>query len=239
MVFRGRDWRDMSEHLVHFTKPRAGDSEDDRGYSPMMSILYDRVLRTGEAPFGAARRITALGGSQRVVCFSEIPLGQLARLVERRSRYGIGFRKDILVAKGTSPLWYLDNESPHASVVREIIRAKVAEGVDPADPFWQLTPLIDHPGVYNGRSYRFEWEREWRAIGEVRFTPDEVAFLFIPEELHLAARQFSADVKVENSGPHYECPFIDAAWPGERIEQALSSVPQLPEPSAQAAPWWL
>jgi hypothetical protein len=46
-------------------------------------------------------------------------------------------------------------------------------------------------------------------------------------------------VKIEHSGPAYECPFIDAAWPLDRIEAALSTVPTLPPPSANARPWFL
>jgi hypothetical protein len=183
MAFRGRDdWHDMSDHVVHFTKTRESDPPADGGYAPMMSILGEGTLRTGPAPLGAARRISGLGSSQHVVCFSEIPLDQLARLLQRRSRYGIGFRKDVLVEKGGSPLWYLDRDSPHAAAVRDIINSKAAAGVDPDDPFWKLTPFIDHPGTYGGRTYRFEWEREWRVAGSVRFNPDEVAFLFLSQK---------------------------------------------------------
>jgi hypothetical protein len=95
---------------------------------------------------------------------------------------------------------------------------------------------LDHPCVYNGRPYRFEWEREWRIAGDVRFEPEDVAFLFIPGELHEQARQFSADVKIEDGGPAYACAY-DAGWPIERIEEALADVPPLPEPSRNAVPW--
>ncbi len=268
MGFRGHDeWRDMSDYVVHFTKPLRGDgppptpappanagcltraellervraweAADDSGYPQMTSILYGGVLKPGGAPLGAARQLNALGDSQHVVCFSEIPLGMLDRLVERRSRYGIGFRKDVLVAKGGTPLWYVDRDSLQALAISQIIDEKVTAGIDPDDPFWTLTPFIDHPGVYNGRPCRFEWEREWRIAGEVPFKPEDVAFLFIPEELHDQARQFFADVKVEPSGPVYECSYIDPGWPIERIEEALASVPPLPDPGPDAVPWWV
>jgi hypothetical protein len=268
MGYRGGDkWRDMSDYVVHFTKPpkqvqpmpdptppanrgrlnlkelleqvRANEAQDITGYPQIMSILYSGELRPGPAPLGAARKLADLGDSQRVVCFSEIPLDMLDRLVERRSRYGIGFRKDVLVGKGGTPLWYVDDESPQAEAVREIVRTKIAEGIDPTDPFWKLTPFIDHPGVYNGRRYRFEWEREWRVAGGVRFTPEDVAFLFIPEENHEDARQFFADVEIEHSGPVYECAYIDPGWSIEQIEQALESVLPLPEPRSTARPWWI
>ena len=267
MGFRGHDdWRDMSDYVVHFTKPPKGDGTtatsaqpanpgrltlrelleqmnqqqalDATGYTQMMSILYSGELRTGAAPLGAARKLYELDHSQRVVCFSEIPLDTLDRLVERRSRYGIGFRKDLLAGKGGTPLWYVDADSPQAAAIREIIKTKIAGGINPADPFWKLTPFIDHPGIYNGWPYRFEWEREWRVAGPVTFTPEEVAFLFIPEECHDDARQFFADVTIEHSGPVYKCAYIDPAWSIEQIEQALVAVTPLPDPRPNAVPWW-
>lgn len=269
MGFRGHDdWRDLSDYVVHFTKPpdlgrrsiepappaesgrltraetleriRAMEERDRTGYPRMISILFDGCLRRGEKPFGAARRLDdQLGGSQRVVCFSETPLDMLSRLVERRSRYGIGFRKDVLVGKGGTPLWYVDRESPQAAAIDTMIRTASESELDPNAPIWHLTPFIDQPGVYNGRPYRFEWEREWRVVGDVRFEPDEVAFLFIPEEHHKGARQFFADAEIEHSGPVYQCAFIDAAWSIERIEETLKTVPPLPDPSPTVTPWWV
>lgn len=267
MGYRGHDsWRDMSDYVVHFTKPPHGAGHvpdpsppahpgrltrpesrdrmrywaapDVTGYYQMMSILYDRELRPGQHPFGAARELTALGDSQRAVCFSEIPLDMLDRLVERRSRYGIGFRKDVLITRGGAPLWYLDKASPQARTVSTIIQSKIDRGIDPADPIWKLTPFIDQPGDYGGHPYRFEWEREWRVAGPFGFEPADAAFLFLPEDDHDAARQFFADVKVEHSGPVYECPYIDPTWSIEKIEEALESVPPLPDPRPTAVPWW-
>ena len=256
----------MSDYVVHFTKPpavpeprsplppperegrltrtefyervRRVREEDRSGYYPMLDILGEGCLRPGPKPLGAARKIGALGRSQHVVCFSEIPLDMLDRLVERRSLYGIGFRKDVIVEKGGAPLWYLDKEGVQAGAVQRIIEDKVRSGVDPDDPFWKLTPFIDHPGVYKGRPYRFEWEREWRVAGEVPFEPDDVAFLFIPEDLHDRARQFFADAKVEHSGPSYDCAYIDPRWDMEKIQGALEDVPDPPGPSAHAVPWY-
>src|SRR5947209_5581195 len=99
MGFRGRDdWRDMSDYVVHFTKPpehdisapkpaapaspgrltlkglvelmRTDEASDRTGYPQMMSILYSRQLRPGRDPLGAARTLAEIGESQRVVCFS-------------------------------------------------------------------------------------------------------------------------------------------------------------------------
>lgn len=255
----------MSDFVVHFTKPVPLDEieqpdppniaqgtslgellehvrrirEQDRtGYGRWIEILGSRVLMPGTRPLGAARRIAELAESQRVVCFSEIPLDMLDRLVERRSLYGLGFTKEFIVQAGGGPLWYLDDEGEQAGIVRAQIDERVRAGVDPTDPFWKLTPFIDNPGVYWGRPYRFEWEREWRVVGELRFHQRDVAFLFLPEEEHDDARQWFADVEIENSGPAYFCPFVDPRWDMDRIQRALEHIPEKPDPSSHVAPWW-
>lgn len=266
MGYRGNeDWHDMSDHVVHFTKPldprdivkppppkdpkrrTLGEmlaeigyisQQDPTGYQPWMQILGGRVLNPGAKPLGAARRIPEVEHLHRVVCFSEIPLDMLDRLIERRSLYGIGFSKAFIVSKGGAPLWYLDKEGEQAPIIRAQIDERVAAGVDPDDPFWRLTPFIDNPGNYAGRQYRFEWEREWRVIGRLSFHQDDVAFLFLPEEDHERARQFFADVEVENRGPVYFCPYIDPRWDMDRIQDALENVPPAPPPSPGATPWW-
>src|SRR5689334_17513376 len=101
MGYRGHDdWRDMSDFVVHFTKPpelkdippkqrpkREGRRtlsellhaigrermKDRSGHYPWITILGSGELQPGPAPLGAARKIRELRDSQRVVCFSEIP----------------------------------------------------------------------------------------------------------------------------------------------------------------------
>jgi hypothetical protein len=70
------------------------------------------------------------------------------------------------------------------------VRENLTGGVDSTHPTWRLTPFVDFPGAYGATAYRFEWEREWRVPAGLAFGPDDVAFLFIPEGLHAAARTF-------------------------------------------------
>jgi hypothetical protein len=72
-------------------------------------------------------------------------------------------------------------------------------------------------------TYFFEWEREWRKIGNFKFAVDDVACLIIPEELHSAAVGFFQTAKAENTGSAYECPFIDPYWSRKKVEKALKS----------------
>ncbi len=197
---------------------------DESGYFPWIDIVGEGRLRAGENPLGAGRKIAGVEHLHRVVCFSEIPLDMLDRLIERRSLYGIGFRKEVVVAKGGGPLWYLDKDGMQANLLEQEIADAMAGGVDPADRIWKLTPFIDFPGTYR-TEYRFEWEREWRVVGDVEFTPDEVAFLFLPEDDHDKARQFFEQVEHEHSGPAYLGPYIDPRWDMDKIQEKLKEVP--------------
>jgi hypothetical protein len=239
------EWPDMSEFVVHFTKavtltgisePAAPAADgrltraelferldyehalDRSGYFPWMEILGGGVLRPGGKPLGAASSVPLIGPNQRAVCFSETPLDMLERIVCTRSAYGLGFRKDTLLEKNGAPIWYLDADGEQARLVNQQIAQRVSKGADPADPFWRLTPLIDHPQ----EGGPFEWEREWRVVGEMPFDINEVAFLFLPAAEHPVADKFFRDIADENRGPSYRCPYLDPAWKRPRIQKALT-----------------
>jgi hypothetical protein len=219
--YRGHaDWRDMSEYVVHFAKDVPGGKS---AYNSMISILYSGKLEA-RTRYGAIRWSDALGDSQESVCFSEIPLDRLDRLVQRRSSYGIGFQQDHLIESGGGRVWYLNDESGPAASIRQLIDQKVGPPMDVDSPLWDLTPFIDFPGSYGPFEYRFEWEREWRVPGGLTFSPDQVAFLFMPSELHAQARRFFDEAEELNSGPNYSCPFLDPLWPDELIQQTLADL---------------
>ncbi|MBK8295134.1 MAG: hypothetical protein IPK93_10310 [Solirubrobacterales bacterium] len=226
----------MSDYVVHLTKDEPGGAS---GYNSWIGILGDGELRAGPLPFGAAKNIPELTELNRCVCFSEIPLDMLDRLVSRRSEYGIGFHKDFIVQQGGAPLWYLDRAGPRAQHIGDEIKRRIDEGIDVDDPFWKITPFVDRPGFYGTSSYRFEWEREWRLVGDLAFGPSNVAFLFLPEAEHEKARQFFVDVEIAHTGPHYLVPYIDASWDMSKIQDALENLPEPPEPSPGVTPWFL
>jgi hypothetical protein len=214
------DWRDMSEYAVHFTKDPDGGVD---GYWNMLSILSDGLLRPG-GPFGVAAGYNFLEDSQRSVCMSEIPLDQLARLVDHRSRYGIAFSQSALVEKGGGRVWYVNEPSPLATTWRDLV-AQHGAALDPDAPIWKMTPFVDLPSDGAWFSH-YEWEREWRVPGGMSFEPSEVAFLFVPEELHTAARSFFAEKASDGSGRSYTCPLLDAAWPEDQLQEAFTHVTQ-------------
>ncbi len=208
-------WEDMSNYLVHITRGDDGDGDYDRA----IGICYSQVLEAGN--FGIGRKHAPEEVSQMAVCFSEIPPGQWSRLAERRgSEYGIAFTKEFLVSRGVGPIWYARKDTPHYVAFQELMESAVGD-VD--SPVWKLTPMVDAPGPAGRGVYEFEWEREWRVLGNLEFNSEDVAFLILPERNHEAARGFFANAEHENVGPNYPCPFVDAKWSRERILETLSS----------------
>lgn len=208
-------WKDMSDFVVHFVK----QTETVNAYHSIMGILSQSRIQARN-PFGIAKTLAGIPG-QNAVCFSEIPLDMLARLiVARNTSYGIGFRKQYVVDEGGGPILYAYHDTPHERAVRQMM--KDAKG-NPAAEIWKLTPFIDSAGARRGGGgpYLFEWEREWRHVGDFDFKASDVAFLLIPDDLHEAATGFFATAKEEHLGPSYECPFVDPKWKIRRMRRAL------------------
>ncbi|QIG44169.1 hypothetical protein G5V58_16560 [Nocardioides anomalus] len=209
----------MSEYAVHFT---TGADENTDGYWPVMGILSTGNLNPSR-PFGLAAEYDFLDETQKSVCLSEIPLDQLDRIVENRSQFGIGFKQAFLVANGGARVWYVDDPSSLADRWRSMVAAAKAES-DPAAEIWQLTPFVDLASETAWFS-QWEWEREWRVPRGLSFTPDDVAFLFIPAQLHEAARSFFDEVRNENRGPSYDCLLLDASWGEDQLQKAFEDLP--------------
>src|SRR5437879_4778666 len=95
-------WDDMSPYVVHLTRDTECAGEINH-----LSILASQILRPG-GMFGIARGKAPVPETQQCVCFSEMPLHVLGRLVRRRRSLGIGFRKSLLQSRGGGPIWYVD-----------------------------------------------------------------------------------------------------------------------------------
>lgn len=205
-------WKDMSKYVVHFAKETVGRS----AYDNAISILYQRRIIAANA-FGAGRH---LAPARRSVCFSEVPLHHLKRLADVRGQHGIGFPKEYVVKRGGGPILYAYKDTPQAQAVNAMVHAAAH---DASSVIWDLAPYVDLPGTYGKSKYLYEWEREWRHVGDLDFLEADPAFLIIPEGLHDAARDFFDAAKADNVGPSYECPFIDPYWGEDQIAAALLS----------------
>lgn len=201
---------------------------DSTGYWSSLSILWQGHIRPTTDPLGVAAEVPEVEVAHRSACFSATGLDKLARLIKTRSLYGVGFTQDVLAAAGGRRVRYLRRGSADAARWAIDIRERQRMGVDPSDPFWRETPFID-PSEDNG------WEEEWRVPGGFSFEPDQVAFVFIPGELHEKARAFFEEHRHAGSGPAYVCRYIDPTWDHVHLEQALTSrVPAPPAPERVA-----
>ncbi|MUK39613.1 hypothetical protein GNP82_18930 [Aliivibrio fischeri] len=185
---------DQSDFLIHLVGK-------DESYTTFMNILSQGRIKSINA-FGFNR----MKHGKLSICFSEIPPVFIKKLVKRRANYGIAFKKSWLQEKGAQRIWYIEKNSKlHSSLVN--ISNELSVLIQ--DEFNNLAPFIDVSGDYGTSSYRFEWEREWRLIGDLSFTPDDVEFLILPGKDHDAAREFFADAELDGIGPNYNCPYYD------------------------------
>jgi hypothetical protein len=206
-------WTDMSDFVVHFSR----DYEGKSAYENMLSILHSRTIQARNA-FGIAKKLAPDVTSQKTVCFSEVPLHKLSRLAEARSDYGIVFRKDIIIHLHGNPILYAYKDHPATAAIRQLMNAAKK---DPGNPIWKITPFVDAPGAYPHGNYFFEWEREWRKVGHLKFQTHDVEFLIIPESLHTNAKGFFKLARQQNLGPSYDCPFVDPNWKLKKIKPLL------------------
>ena len=218
MVPYNPDWHDMSNYVVHFTKP----CENRTDYDNMMGILYNSTI-FARNPFGICRNTAPDIDTQKTVCFSEIPLHLLQRLSGRRGRYAIGFSKQFILANGGGPIWYVEHNSQREIALRELITHAIESSNPQQHQIWSITPFIDSTYDNPRSTYRFEWEREWRIVGDLRFRENDVAFLILPEQDHGRARGFFYRFAEENPGPSYQCPYIDIGWELDRVRRTLEN----------------
>lgn len=203
-------WTDMSDYVVHFTK----DYASNNAYDNIIGILANRKIEARNR-FGIGRDKAPDPSGQKAVCFSEVPLHLLKRLADKRSQYGIGFNKNFVIRNSGNPILYAYKDNLPNLAIQQLMEQALAT---PEAPIWNVTPFVDAPGKYSSGNYFFEWEREWRKVGDLHFAEPEVAFLIIPENLHDAARQFFKTAQEENLGPSYvHCPLIDANWDQARL----------------------
>jgi hypothetical protein len=191
---------------------------DDTGFRSNLSILWEGRVRPTSYPMGVGRKAPEVDAGHRAACFSESPLDDLVQLVSTRSRYGLGFRQGVLGRHGGRPVQYLESGSAEALTFEQAVDDRIAAGVDPTDPFWADTPFIDIVRPHNSTS----WEQEWRVPGGFDFAPDDVAFCFLPADLHGAARDFFEEHQAANTGPAYLGRYIDPLWDRATIECVLA-----------------
>lgn len=204
---------DMSEYVVHFTK-----KTDESDVASVCKLILAQKVILAKKSWGTDKSQIECPKS---VCFTEVPLHELRRFISKYGEFGIGFRKEHIVGKGGGPIMYAYSETRQSEIFKNL--ARNTRG-NKDDPIWKLAPFVDHPGKTAGvGSYFFEWEREWRHIGDLEFSESDPAFFIFPEENHKYFREFM-DGKNDEKFPRYSgVPFISIKWSKEQIEQKVNA----------------
>ncbi len=202
---------------------RCPDGEADRGAAPGESA--GEAVATGRGGCGDDDQRRFLGEcapreragvAAGLLAEALVLLGSAVDLEQEADRLLAGQLEASVAVRGCL--------AAEGDAFQALVREKLTGGIDPTDPLWRLTPFVDFPGEYGPTEYRFEWEREWRVPGELTFGPDDVAFLFIPESFHAAARTFFEGHLADHSGPAYLCPYVDPTWDMPRVQTAFAAV---------------
>lgn len=208
--------------------------------------------------FGMAKELAVkfpeVAATQKTVCFTETPLEHAWTMcadIQGRSirfnGYGLAFTKAFARRQGVNPVWYLDITPGHDWLTKPIeqlidgaVRTATPDGAAapyPATlasaPALRLAPFIDQMGTPSGTRKEFWWEREWRHVGDLRFTAKDLVVVFAPEHDHGALRDsLAGDPDYEEVLPR----LVDVQWGLERMIATLAGVadhgpfPQWPAP---------
>ncbi len=124
---------------------------------------------------------------------------------------------------GINPVWYMDMTKGHdwlTNQVSELVRRAVAEGKDFSDdPIAKIAPFMEGMGTWEGSKKEFWWEREWRHLGNRRFSLDDVAVVLCLE----SDIDFFQGHVTSHTGR--SVPLIDPSWGLEYIIAQLARLP--------------
>lgn len=158
------DAGDLSSYLAHLTW--TGEA--------LASILTDGRIEARKA-FGLAGQNPQHAETHKAVCLTEAPASELTRFQDRR--YGVAFTREFVQRLGGQRVWYIDHGAPlWYAFTHEVNRLR---DISENTRFFEMTPFIDmvRPGTY-----AYDWEREWRVVGDLRFEWEDVAYVITPEE---------------------------------------------------------
>lgn len=195
-----RNARDLSEYLVHMTTtPQA-----------LASIITSGRIEARK-PFGIGRSLRMVEDKHKAACLTEMPLSELDRLRDRRKAWGIAFKRDFVLDQGGQRVWYLDTDkAPYQAI--HALKEAAFENRDWDNPIWELTPFVDQWNPE--KNYTFDWEREWRVTGGLRFDLEDVVLLIGLDGVEpLFHEEFTV------GAPYYDARDMTYQWDGETIPE--------------------
>lgn len=195
-----RNARDLSDYLVHMTTtPQA-----------LASIVTSGRIEARN-PFGLGRSFHMVEDKHKAACFTEMPLSELDRLRDRRKSWGIAFKRDFVLKQGGQRVWYLDIDKAPYQAIHDL-KESAFEDRDWASPVWELTPFIDQWNPE--KKYTFDWEREWRVVGGLRFDLEDVVLLIGLDGVEpLFHEEFTI------GAPYYDAREMNYHWDSDTIPE--------------------
>lgn len=170
--------RDFSPLLVHLTR----DDDMFAAKDVLVQILDQKTLRAYNhfclfSPSLKGSDAASLADKFKVTCFTETPIDQIGILLFRvKGRnikldpYGLVFKKRYIKQSGGNPVFY---------VTKKI--AKPLWGLYKNQPSDEVCKLLALVNVYEER-VDFHWEREWRIVGDLVFSLDDIYCGLCPQE---------------------------------------------------------
>lgn len=240
---------DLSTFLVHLTRGSDTESAKDN----LLSILEAQQI-DARSPLGMAQQLDSLlhgtSATQRVVCFSETPLEHtwmMVKDIEKRQQafapYGLVFTKTTCRRAACNPVWYLDITTGHdwlTEPIRRLVKAAMEESETQlgemdvetlaSQDILQISPFIEQMGKPRDIRKEFWWEREWRHVGDFRFTPRKVVAVLAPEADHFSLKDEISGM--DSRWARRDVPVLDPAWGLERMIATLAGID-----ADDAAPW--
>lgn len=195
-----RNARDLSDYLVHMTAtPEA-----------LASIITSGRIEARN-PFGLGRSLHMVESKHKAACFTEMPLSELDRLRHRRRSWGIAFKREFVLKQGGQRVWYLDTDkAPYQAI--HTLKEAAFENRDWGNPIWELTPFVDQWNP--DKNYTFDWEREWRVVGGLRFDHEDVVLLIGLDGVDPLFHE-----KFTIGAPYYDARDMTYHWAGETIPE--------------------
>ena len=181
--------------MVHLTR-------EGFGGSPSAKENLESILAAGMIEARTAMGWTGVGkwklpaaslAAMKVVCFSETPLEHVYSLFQdirgrsvKLSSYGLAFTRETARSGGINPVWYVDMTPgrtwtlpPALDELRQ--EANGAPGGFESHPASKILPFIEAMGTWSASRKEFSWEREWRHLGDFKFSWLDVALVLCPE----------------------------------------------------------
>lgn len=188
---------DLSTFVVHFTRDTGTSARDN-----LLSILLNRCIEARNV-HGMAKELAArfdqVAATQQAVCFTETPLEHawmMCSPIEGREvqlgPHGVAFTKSFARRKSVNPVWFLDiDPRQNRQWLTRPINRLIQEAVEATTATATPVPGTDGPNQRWPQSQEFWWEREWRRVGDLHFTAQDIVVVFAPEHDHQVIRQLS------------------------------------------------